>query len=167
MALRPVLVIPDQRLRQKAKPVACVNDSIRTLIADMYETMDHEEGCGLAAPQIGVGLRLFVMDTTQDAENGMRRAFINPVITESSKNCQTFTEGCLSVPGQSADVKRPDQIILEYIDEVGNAQKMTFSGFTATCIQHEMDHLDGKLYIDYLSSLKKNIIINRVKKSYA
>lgn len=166
MALRPVLVIPDQRLRQKAKSVVCVDDSVRSLISDMFETMYHEEGCGLAAPQIGVALRVFVMDTTQDAENGMKLAFINPVIVEASKNNQVFTEGCLSVPGQSAEVKRPDQITVQYLDETGQIQKLTVSGFTATCIQHEMDHLDGKLYIDYLSSLKKNIIINRVKKNY-
>ncbi|MBA4249101.1 MAG: peptide deformylase [Candidatus Puniceispirillum sp.] len=167
MALRPVLVIPDQRLRQVAKPVKTIDNSVQSLIDDMFETMHHEEGCGLAAPQIGVGLRVIVMDTSQDIENGLVLALINPVIVDKSKDNQVFKEGCLSVPDQSAQVKRSREIIVEYLDREGKKQTLVASDFTATCLQHEIDHLNGKLYIDYLSPLKRNIIINRVNQNYS
>ncbi len=167
MTLRPVLVIPDQRLRQVAKPVETIDDSIQTLIDDMFETMHHEKGCGLAAPQIGVGLRVVVMDTSHDIENSLRLALINPVIVDKSKENQVFKEGCLSVPDQSAQVKRSREITVEYLDREGQKQTLFASDFTATCIQHEIDHLNGKLYIDYLSPLKRNIIVNRVNQNYS
>lgn len=164
MTVLNLLTVPDPRLRLKAKPVCVVDDHIRKILDDMLETMYAEEGCGLAAIQVNIPLRLVVIDLSRGGESGIKLKLVNPEIVWKSEECSTYNEGCLSVPEQRAEVIRPKSVHLKYLDEMGAEQFLEADDFLATCVQHEIDHLDGKLYIDYLTSLKRNLIVNKVKK---
>jgi peptide deformylase len=161
MAILDVLSFPDERLRTVAKPVNDVNDEIRQLVADMFETMKDEKGIGLAATQVDRHVRVVVMDVSE--EQNEPRVFINPEITR--KEGQTISEeGCLSVPGNYAKVERAESITVKALDENGDAFELEAEGLLAICIQHELDHLKGTLFIDYLSPLKRQRIRKKLEK---
>ena len=165
MAIKKILTEPDQFLRQKSKKVEKVDDSTRSLMDDMLETMYDAPGIGLAAIQIGVPKRIIVIDLAKDGEKKMPMYFINPEIVSKSSKDATYEEGCLSVPNQFAEIDRPSKCEVEYLDYYGKKQLLKADGLLATCIQHEMDHLEGILFIDYLSKLKKSMIIKKLSKS--
>ena len=164
MTVRKILTEPDPILRQKSQPVDKVDDLTRKLINDMLETMYLAPGIGLAAIQIGVPKRIIVLDISKDPEKKEPMYFVNPVIVSTSKNNITYEEGCLSVPGQFAEIDRPDRCHVKYLDYNGNYKEFKSEGLLATCIQHEIDHLEGILFIDYLSNLKKSMIIKKLSK---
>lgn len=169
MAIRRIIEVPDPLLRQKSTPVESVDDETRTLIADMFETMYAAPGIGLAAIQVGVPKRILVIDLQEPAEEGGEpvsdpRIFINPEILEHSDQEVPYTEGCLSVPDQFADVDRPDRIRARWLDEQGEPHEEMLEGLLATCLQHEMDHLEGILFIDHLSRLKREMILKKLTK---
>ena len=164
MTVRKILTEPDPILRQKSQPVDKVDDLTRKLMDDMLETMYLAPGIGLAAIQIGVPKRIIVLDISKDPEKKEPMYFVNPVIVSTSKNNITYEEGCLSVPGQFAEIDRPDRCYVKYLDYNGNYKELKSEGLLATCIQHEIDHLEGILFIDYLSNLKKSIIIKKLSK---
>ncbi|MCI4662732.1 MAG: peptide deformylase [Neomegalonema sp.] len=164
MSIRPILLHPDPRLRKKAEPVDQVDLSVKSLIEDMLATMYDAPGVGLAAPQIGVLSRVFVMDAAGKDEAPAPKVFINPQITWKSAEMNTHQEGCLSIPEQFDDVTRPASVTLAYLDGDGSACEETFEGLAATCVQHEIDHLDGKLFIDYLGPVKRQMITAKMKK---
>lgn len=157
MTVRRILYLGDDPvLRRKAAPVPQVDDTVRTLIADLFETMRAAEGIGLAAPQVGVGVRVFVMDVGDEVVGP--RALVNPVIAERSGRVQG-EEGCLSLPGLSAEVERDARIVVEALDERGEAVRLAVSDLTSRCIQHEVDHLDGLLFVDRVSPLKRKMLL--------
>jgi len=169
MAIRPIVEVPDPLLRQISTPVEKVDDEVRALIADMFETMYDAPGIGLAAIQVGVPKRILVIDLQEPAEEGGDpvkdpRVFINPEIVQSSDQEVPYTEGCLSVPDQYAEVDRPDRIRARWLDEQGKAHEEEIEGLLATCLQHEMDHLEGVLFIDHLSRLKREMILKKLTK---
>jgi peptide deformylase len=169
MAIRTILEVPDPLLRQKSTPVEKVDDEVRSLIADMFETMYDAPGIGLAAIQVGVPKRILVIDLQEPEEEGGEpvkdpRVFINPEILDSSDQEVPYTEGCLSVPDQYAEVDRPDRIRARWLDENGDAHEADIEGLLATCLQHEMDHLEGVLFIDHLSRLKREMILKKLAK---
>ncbi|MEH6475807.1 MAG: peptide deformylase [Sneathiella sp.] len=167
MALLSVIVAPDPRLKIISKPVAEVTDEIRELVADMFETMYDAPGIGLAAIQVGVQKRLLVLDVVgkgQEGEDPEPMAIINPEITWVSDDDSVYEEGCLSIPTHYADVVRPAEIKLNYLDLDGEKQELSADGLLATCIQHEMDHLDGLLFVDHISALKRNMILRKLIK---
>ena len=170
MAILPIVEVPDPRLRQISTPVEEINDDTRKLIADMFETMYAAPGIGLAAIQVGVPRRLLVIDLQEpEEEEGGEpvrdpRVFINPEIVENSDREVPHTEGCLSIPDQYADVDRPDRIRARWLDENGNAHDEEIDGFLAVCLQHEMDHLNGILFIDHLSRLKRDMVLKKLAK---
>ena len=164
MTVRKILTEPDPILRQKSQPVDKVDDLARKLMDDMLETMYLAPGIGLAAIQIGVPKRIIVLDISKDPEKKEPMYFVNPVIVSTSKNNITYEEGCLSVPGQFAEIDRSDRCHVKYLDYNGNYKELQSEGLLATCIQHEIDHLEGILFIDYLSNLKKSIIIKKLSK---
>jgi peptide deformylase len=164
MTIRKILTEPDPFLRQKSTPVDEVNDAIRSLMDDMLETMYDAPGIGLAAIQIGVPKRVIVMDLSRDDEKKNPLYFVNPELITNSDNNAAYEEGCLSVPGQFAEINRPDKCKVKYLDYNGNEQTLNTEGLLATCIQHEMDHLEGILFIDYLSKLKKSMIVKKLSK---
>lgn len=165
MAKLVVLTIPDHRLRLKAKPVDRVTDETRQILDDMLETMYAEEGIGLAATQVNVQQRLVVIDM-QDRDNSAPAIYkmVNPEIVWASQESSICKEGCLSVPEYRAEVKRSQKIRVQYLDENGNAQTLEAEGLLATCIQHELDHLDGKLFIDHLTPLKRAMALKKAEK---
>ncbi len=165
MALRKILLHPDPRLKKKCEPVTQVDDETRILMQDMLETMYDAPGIGLAASQIGVMKRVLVMDIVKD-EDGEPEPYLmaNPEITWASEELSTYEEGCLSIPEEFADVKRPERVKVSYLDENGIPQELDCDGLLATCVQHEIDHLDGKLFIDYLGPVKRSMITGRMKK---
>ena len=163
MAIRKILIEPDIFLRQISQDVEKVDNKIRSLMDDMLETMYAAPGIGLAAIQIGVPKRVIVIDLSKDEEK-TPLYFINPKVIVKSKNKSTYEEGCLSVPGQFAEVDRPNECHLSYLDYNGQKKELRAEGLLATCIQHEMDHLEGILFIDYLSKLKKNYIVKKLSK---
>ena len=165
MAKLEILQYPNPRLRIKAKPVKEVNDSIRRLVDDMLETMIDSDGIGLAASQVDVHERVIVMDLSKD--RSQPRVFINPEIEILDKNTEPYDEGCLSVPGIYEIVDRPSHVMISALDRDGNAFKEEASGLLAICIQHEIDHLEGKLFVDYLSPLKRQMIRKKLKKQQA
>jgi len=165
MALRPIITAPDPLLKQVSKPVAGVTDELRALMDDMLETMYEAPGIGLAAVQIGVPLCVVVIDISRDEENPEPQYFVNPEITWMSEELATYEEGCLSVPEFNADIDRPAEVKFNYLDYDGAAQEIHADGLLATCIQHEMDHLKGVLFIDHLSSIKRNIIVRKLVKA--
>ena len=165
MTIRKILTEPDPFLRQKSTKVEIVDDKIRSLMDDMLETMYAAPGIGLAAIQIGVPKRVVVIDLARDGEKKTPLYFINPEIITNSNNDATYEEGCLSVPGQFAEISRPDKCKVKFLDYNGEKKILETEGLLATCIQHEMDHLEGILFIDYLSKLKKNMIIKKLSKN--
>ena len=159
-----IIVAPDSRLNQISKKVEVIDDSIISTLNQMLECMYQNNGIGLAAPQVGILKRLVVIDCSDNEDKKKPLKLINPEITKSSKNISEFEEGCLSLPSQYAKVIRPSEITLKYKNTEGFLCETEFSGLEATCIQHEIDHLDGKLFVDHISKLKKNIIIKKLKK---
>lgn len=164
MSLRPILIHPDPRLRRAAESVPEIDDSIRRLAEDMLETMYDAPGVGLAAPQVGVMKRVFVMDCSDKEEEPHPMVLVNPEITWSSEEMNTHEEGCLSIPEVYEEVTRPARVRVRWLDLDGNAREEEFGGLWATCAQHEIDHLRGRLFIDYLGSVKRSMITNRMKK---
>jgi peptide deformylase len=165
MTVRPILIAPDPRLKAVSEPVETVDAEIRKLAEDMADSMYAAEGIGLAAIQIGVAKRVIVMDLDQKDGKKNWRAFINPRITWASEDIAVFEEGCLSVPDIWDDVERPARIKAEYLDEHGEKQLLEADGLLATCLQHEMDHLNGVLFIDHLSRLKRSMAIRKLTKA--
>lgn len=161
MALLEVLRFPDERLRTVAKPVEEVNDAIRQQVKDMFETMYEENGVGLAATQVDFHQRLIVMDCSEERENPI--VLINPVITKKDGSMMN-DEGCLSVPNCYASVERAETVTVEALNEHGEKHEVNAEGLLAICIQHEMDHLEGKLFVDYLSPLKRDRIKKKLEK---
>ena len=164
MSVKLILTEPNKLLRQISKPVEKVGDEERALMDDMLDTMYDATGIGLAAVQIGVPKRIIVMDIGRDQDKKEPRYFVNPVIKNRNKEKARYEEGCLSVPDQFAEIERPNTCEVEYLDYDGNKQLLKANGLLATCIQHEMDHLEGILFIDYLSRLKKSMIIKKLSK---
>ncbi|MBV9841185.1 MAG: peptide deformylase [Sphingomonadaceae bacterium] len=169
MAIRPIIEAPDPRLRVVSEPVAAVDDELRALIADMFETMYDAPGIGLAAVQVGVPIRLLVIDLQEPEEEGGEpvrdpRVFVNPEILWHSDSEVPYTEGCLSVPEQYAEVMRPDRIRARWQDGKGNTYEEDIEGLLAVCLQHEMDHLNGVLFIDHLSRLKRDMVLKKLAK---
>ncbi|MDA7588892.1 peptide deformylase [Porticoccaceae bacterium] len=165
MAILPILEYPDPRLRKKAKPVVTVDDDIKRLVDDMFETMIDSHGIGLAASQVDVHQRVIVMDLMEDGSQP--RVFINPEIEVLNDTTEPYDEGCLSVPGFYETVARPSNVMISALDREGKPFKEKASGLLAICIQHEIDHLEGKLFVDYLSPLKRQIIRKKMKKKSA
>lgn len=173
MAILQIYIAPHPVLKKKAEPVTGgVTPELRKLMDDMLETMYETDGIGLAAPQVGVSKRILVLDIHQpkgtDLTPKERRTrpqcFVNPEIIWSSEDLRVYNEGCLSVPGQYADVTRPDKVRVKYLDYDGKAQEIEADTLLATCLQHEMDHLDGILFVDHLSTLKRDIVMRKLKK---
>ncbi|WP_294391162.1 peptide deformylase [uncultured Sphingomonas sp.] len=170
MAILPILEAPDPRLRVKSVPVEAVDDDLRALIADMFETMYDAPGIGLAAIQVGVPKRVLVIDLQEEeGEDGKPirkpQVFINPELSEPIRELRTYTEGCLSVPDQFADVDRPAEIRARWLDGDGVPHDERIGGMLATCLQHEMDHLEGILFIDHLSRLKREMVLKKLEKA--
>ena len=169
MAIRPIVEVPDPRLRQISSPVEEVTDEVRELVSDMFETMYDAPGIGLAAIQVGVPKRILVIDLKEPAEEGGEpvkdpRVFINPEILTTSEQDVPYTEGCLSVPDQYAEVDRPDAVRARWLDLDGKQREEEIDGLLAVCLQHEMDHLNGVLFIDHLSRLKRDMILRKLAK---
>ncbi len=164
MAIKRILTEPNKILRQISKEVQNVGKEEQTLMDDMVETMYDANGIGLAAIQIGVPKRIIVMDISKNNEKKTPLYFVNPKILNKNNDHSTYEEGCLSVPNQFAEINRPSTCIVEYMDYEGNKKTLNATGLLATCIQHEMDHLEGILFIDYLSKLKKSMIIKKLSK---
>jgi peptide deformylase len=164
MSVKKILTEPNKLLRQVSKSVDRVGDNERKLMDDMLETMYEAPGIGLAAIQIGVPKRIIVMDISRDENKKEPRYFVNPVIKNKNEEKVKYEEGCLSVPDQFAEIERPSVCEVEYLDYHGKKQLLKAEGLLATCIQHEMDHLEGILFIDYLSKLKKTMIIKKLSK---
>lgn len=170
MALLPILEAPDPRLRTISVPVDQVDDDLRTLIVDMFDTMYDAPGIGLAAIQVGVGKRLLVMDLQEEEDAEGKpirnpRVFINPELFDPSEEHSVYSEGCLSVPDQYADVERPAVVHARWMDDQGNKHEERLEGLLATCLQHEMDHLEGILFIDHLSRLKRDMVLKKLEKA--
>jgi peptide deformylase len=161
---RPILIHPDPRLKKVAAPVADINDELRALADDMLETMYDAPGIGLAAPQLGISERLIVMDCVK--EEGPPRPYVmfNPQVVASSDAKSVYEEGCLSIPEQYGEVERPAEVEVRWIDRDGVERVETFDKLWATCVQHEIDHLDGKLFIDYLTPMRRQMITRRMQK---
>ena len=161
--IRPILIHPDPRLKKPCEAVGEITPEIRALAADMLETMYDAPGVGLAAPQVGVTKRVVVMDCIKDGPPEPI-VMVNPQILWASEDVTTYEEGCLSIPDQYAEVKRPASVRVEWTDLDGARQERDFTGLWATCAQHEIDHLDGKLFIDYLGPLKRQMITRKMEK---
>ena len=165
MTIRTILTEPNKILRQISEPVEKVSDVERELMKDMLETMHSANGIGLAAIQIGISKRIIVLDISGKDDNKKNPMyFVNPKIKKKNNQNSTYEEGCLSVPNQFAEINRPNSCEVEYLDYNGNKQYLKADGLLATCIQHEIDHLEGILFIDYLSKLKKEMIIKKLSK---
>ncbi|MEM6381530.1 MAG: peptide deformylase [Pseudomonadota bacterium] len=164
MALRDILILPDKRLYEISKPVTEITDEIRRLVDDMYETMYEAPGIGLAAIQVGVPLRIVVTDCSPREEDAEPLTLINPEILELSGEPIPYEEGCLSIPDYYEEISRPPNAKVRYMDLEGNSHERDVAGLLSTCIQHEVDHLDGKLFIDYLSAFKRSRVVSKFKK---
>ena len=164
MTIKNILTEPNKILRQVSLPVKNFGKEEQILMDDMLETMYHANGIGLAAIQVGVPKRIIVMDISKNNEKKKPMYFVNPIIKNKNSNYSTYEEGCLSVPDQFAEIDRPSECEVEYLDYNGNKKILNASGLLATCIQHEIDHLEGILFIDYLSKLKKSMIIKKLSK---
>lgn len=165
MALLPILTAPDPRLKKKSVAVATVDDDTRRLMDDMLETMYDAPGIGLAAPQVGVLKRVIVLDIDREDTRTGPLFMANPEIVEASDEDATYEEGCLSVPEHYSDVVRPARVTVRYLDRDGQRQELACEGLLATCVQHEIDHLDGILFIDHISALKRNMILRKLLKA--
>ncbi len=165
MSKRKIIIEPDPILRKVSEPLEKVDNELRKLMDDMLETMYSAPGIGLAAVQIGILKRLIVIDIPKGEEKKKNPLFlINPIITSRSKDTSIYEEGCLSIPGYFAEIERPAQCHINFLDYTGKQKQLKADGLLSTCIQHEIDHLDGKLFIDYLSKLKKDMIIKKLLK---
>lgn len=164
MSKLPIIILPDPLLRQASKPIETIDADLTRLAKDMFETMYAAPGIGLAAVQVGVPRRMLVLDVADDDETPRPITMINPEILEASGNLRTHEEGCLSIPDFKLDIDRPDWVRVQYLDLDGKLQELRTDGLLATAIQHEIDHLNGKLIIDFLSRLKRDIVIRRFKK---
>lgn len=165
MTLRQILIHPDPRLKKPCAPVQTVTDELRAAASDMLETMYEAPGVGLAGPQIGLMSRIFVMDCVKDPDAAARpMVLLNPEIVWASEETKVYEEGCLSIPEQYAEVTRPAEVKVRWLGLDGDLHEEHFTGLWATCAQHEMDHLDGKLFIDYLSPLKRQLITRKMEK---
>lgn len=164
MTKRSIVTIPDPVLREVCAPVDTVDDDIRALSDDMLETMYDAPGIGLAASQIGILKRMFVLDVAKEDAPKEPMVFINPKIVWSSEDASVYQEGCLSIPEYFEDVERPAEVMVQFLDREGAEKEIRANGLLATCVQHELDHLDGKLFIDYLSKLKRDRVIKKFTK---
>lgn len=164
MALRQIVLHPDPRLKKVCPPVEAVDDTLRALADDMLETMYDAPGVGLAAPQVGVLKRLFVMDCNREEAGKAPTVCFNPEIVWTSEEVVTSEEGCLSIPNIYDDVSRPERVRLRFLDREGVEAEQELEGLWATCAQHELDHLNGKLFIDYLGAVRRTMITNKMKK---
>ena len=165
MALLPIITAPDPRLKIKARAVPVVDAAVRRLMDDMLETMYHAIGIGLAAPQVGAAQRVLVIDVAREGEKPQPMRIANPEILWRSETLMLANEGCLSLPEHYADVERPAAIKLRYLDYQNEIREVDLQGLLATCVQHEMDHLVGVLFVDHISALKRNIILRKLAKA--
>ncbi|MEJ2121179.1 MAG: peptide deformylase [Alphaproteobacteria bacterium] len=165
MAHLPIITAPDPRLKQKAEPIASVDDAVRKLLDDMLETMYAAPGIGLAAPQVGVLKRAVVVDVAEADEAKRALKLINPELVWVSDDDFKYEEGCLSLPDHYAEVERPHAIRVKHLDETGAESELEAEGLLATCIQHEMDHLDGILFVDRISAIRRNVILRKLLKA--
>jgi peptide deformylase len=165
MALREILILPDKRLRLVCEPVKTIDREIKTLVADMFETMYEAPGIGLAAIQVGVPRRVVTMDLAKKEDEKEPRVFINPEILWKSEEKAIYEEGCLSIPEFYEEVERPTQVRVKYLDLEGREQELEANGLLATCLQHEIDHLNGVLFIDYISRLKRERVVKKFAKA--
>jgi peptide deformylase len=164
MSIKPLIILPDPVLRQVSKPIERVDAPLRKLADDMLETMYDAPGIGLAAIQIGEPLRMLVIDLAKEGEEPAPHVFINPEILEKADARSVYEEGCLSIPDYYAEVERPATVRVRYLDRDGKMQEMEAEGLMATCLQHEIDHLDGVLFIDHISKLKRDMVVKKFKK---
>lgn len=165
MAILPIIHAPDPRLKVVSEPVERVDGAIRTLMDDMLETMYDAPGIGLAAPQVGVRKRVLVLDLSREDEDPTPLCMANPEIVWASDELKLYQEGCLSLPEEFADVERPAEVRIRYLDENDKTREIEADGLLATCVQHEMDHLDGILFVDHISRLKRGMILRRLQKA--
>ncbi|MEH7879485.1 peptide deformylase [Rhizobium laguerreae] len=165
MTIKPLIILPDPVLRQLSKPIERVDSDLQRLADDMLETMYDAPGIGLAAIQIGVPLRMLVIDISREGEEKQPQVFINPEILTSSDERSVYEEGCLSIPDYYAEVERPATVSVKYLDRNGKEQTVEADGLLATCLQHEIDHLNGVLFIDYISRLKREMVIKKFTKA--
>ncbi|MGR6432206.1 peptide deformylase [Rhizobium sp. PAMB 3182] len=165
MTIKPLIILPDPVLRQLSAPIEQVGDDVRKLADDMLETMYDAPGIGLAAIQIGVPKRMLVIDVSRDDEDKAPQVFINPEILATSDDRSVYEEGCLSIPNYYAEVERPASLTVRYVDRDGKQQTMDADGLLATCLQHEIDHLNGILFIDHISKLKRDMVIRKFTKA--
>jgi peptide deformylase len=165
MALREIITLPDKRLRLKSEPVKAIDKDVRALIDDMFETMYAAPGIGLAAIQVAVPKRVVTMDLAKKDEPAQPQVFINPEIVWSSDDKATYEEGCLSIPEYYEEVERPQSVRVKFLDRDGKPQEIEASGLLATCLQHEIDHINGVLFIDHISKLKRDMVLKRFKKA--
>jgi peptide deformylase len=163
MALRDIIILPDKRLRLVSEPVKAIDSEVKKLVEDMFETMYDAPGIGLAAIQVGVPRRVVTLDLSKKDEDKEQRVFINPEIVWSSEERRLHEEGCLSIPEFYEEVERPAQVRVKYLDLAGKPQELEASGLLATCLQHEIDHINGVLFIDHISKLKRD----RISKKFA
>jgi peptide deformylase len=164
MPLKPLIILPDPVLRLVSRPVERVDAPLRKLADDMLDTMYDAPGIGLAAIQVGEPLRMLVIDLHKEGEPKAPRVFINPEIVEQSGDASVYEEGCLSIPDYYAEVERPSKVRVKYLDRDGKQQEVEAEGLLATCLQHEVDHLNGVLFIDHISKLKRDMVVRRFKK---
>ena len=165
MALREILTLPDKRLRLNSEPIKRVDAGIRKLVEDMFETMYDAPGIGLAAIQVGVAKRVVTMDLSKKEDEHKPHVFINPEVTWKSEQKSTYEEGCLSIPEYYEEVERPSEVNVKYLDLDGNEHEIEAKGLLATCLQHEIDHVNGILFIDYISKLKRDRVIKKFTKA--
>ena len=165
MTVKKLITVPDEILRKKSQNIEKVSNNEKKLIKDLFETMYHHKGIGLAAIQVGIPKRIIVLDVIQKDEQKKPLCFINPVIKNVSKEKSKYEEGCLSIPNTFIEIERPKTCLVEYIDIEGKKKNMECDDLLSTCIQHEINHLDGKLIIDFLSKLKKDLIIKKLSKT--
>ena len=165
MAVRDIIIAPDPRLKAKSEPVESVDDEVRTLMDDLLDTMYMAPGIGLSAPQVGVLKRVIVVDAAKDPDNRQPHCLANPEILWASEELLDYEEGCLSLPEHYAEVTRPDRIRVRYLDRENEIREMDAEGLLATCIQHEMDHLEGVLFVDHLTRLKREVILRKLRKA--
>lgn len=165
MTIRPIVLLPDPRLRLVSEPVKTIDAEIQTLLDDMLETMYDANGIGLAAIQIGVPKRVVVIDLAKKEEEPAPQFFINPEVVWTSEEVSTYEEGCLSIPDYYNEVERPANVRVRYLDRNGKEQEIEAEGILATCLQHEIDHLNGALFIDYISKLKRDRVMKKFTKA--
>ena len=165
MTVKKLITVPDDILRKNSQPIEKVSNNEKKLIKDLFETMYHHKGIGLAAIQVGIPKRIIVLDVNQKDDIKKPLCFINPVIKNVSKEKSKYEEGCLSIPNTFIEIERPKTCLVEYIDIEGKKKSMECDDLLSTCIQHEINHLDGKLIIDFLSKLKKDLIIKKLSKT--